>query len=192
MMLSLLLLQITATTSPPLLQQGPEAERAYKAIVMFQPVSSRATRRVFGGARNRPGLWLVTACTRVPVERGELLMLVPALTVLPNDLARDLAGRNATADLDSIVGSQGKRVLDLLTSMATGIGVAVKSPATVYVAVATSFGVFIIDMARGRAPDPTPYFAHLMPDQIPKGCGTSYVFASPIKSPKAYGPLRME
>ena len=191
---TILMLAQTITGGTPQTITGGTA----RAAVLFQPIAMKTTRSIFGRARQRPGLWTVAVCNRMPaaltVQRAELLMLAPALPVLPNTLAEDLAGRNAASDPSTVIGTQGSQAVNIGTSLATGIGIATKSTNTVYAAAATSILMLAIQIIGKSAPAPAPYFSQLMPDSItlaPAGCQTFYLFASPIRAAAPIGPLNL-
>jgi hypothetical protein len=123
------------------------------------------------------------------------------LPILPPGMAEELVRKQAAKDPRATAGAVIGTSIDVGTSIMAGVGIAKKSPATVYVATGIQVAKFIMDQAKGRSPNPQIAISRQMPDLVlinpgPAGCASWEIFTGLVHDPRTqyYGiglpPLR--
>jgi hypothetical protein len=166
-----------------------DAPTTVQAIAQATPISIMSTRKVLGKGRS-VGLWKISICSRngavtLPAEQ---VLMGSTIPFIPNVLAEDIVGRQVSTSPVSVISANGNTALSLATTVVAGIGIAAKSPNTLYASAAASVAQLFINLATQQAPNATPYFSSLLPSTVAfnaqNACGTWYLFSSPIKNAK--------
>lgn len=161
-----------------------------QVVATLKPISTVTSRAIVGEGR-AIGVWTVTLCSRQQserhVDRGEVFSQALQIRELPNDLAQDVAGRQADADSRSVLGSVGDQLVGLAGDGSLMAGIAADTPAALYAGAGLKVAQLILRLVKRQAPNPTPYFSRLLPDEVvlpAMRCSPAmYFFAS--RMPKA-------
>jgi hypothetical protein len=185
-------LPLAAQSWPVVVYNAPGTAGASRAIVKLMPISTVATRKPLGG--KTAGLWTIEACVvegSVKSIPRTLLLAHSTVPFLPNDLAEDVIGRQVASDPNTLISTQGNAFISMVTALVSGLGIAAKSPNTVYAATAASVAQLLINSATKRAPNAQPYFSRLLPELVPvsSNCGTWYLFAPLVRDAAKKGEV---
>lgn len=181
---------VAQTVDTPAMPFSAPGSAGHQVYAVLKPIAQVTTRAVLGEGR-AAGLWTVAYCNnsaaRLTVSRVRLMAQV-AIPDLPNALAEDVVGRQASSDVRSVIGNNGDSVLNLISSGLTIGGIATKTSSAAWAGLATTGLQLIFRQLASRAPSPVPYFSQLLPDSVALESGscsiTYYVFASLIQTPK--------
>lgn len=186
MIRTLLIILISASAIAQSWIPLPAGSTAPSVVTLtVKPISLVSTRRVLGQGR-AVGLWSVSPCndtlsSRLIVPRPRLMAAVPDLVDLPNDLAEDIVGRQTTAAPASFIGTNGDKILGLISTGLMIAGFATGTKQATYVGAGTAGLQFVFQSIGSRAPTAQPYFSRLLPTLIPLEpgqCGEYFLFAS--------------
>ena len=134
----------------------------------IRPARRDTTKDALGKAK--AGLWTVELCSdgivNRKIARQRITREAPSIPFLPNALAQDLLLRAAARDGRSFLGANGDALLGLSSGVASAVGVAAKSPAAGYVGIGMVVGQVILRLLSKGAPNPSPYFASLLADEV--------------------------
>lgn len=156
-------------------------------LVKVTPIYFTAARKALGKGKAL-GQWRVDVChvSGTDVIASTLVLAPSVIPFVPNDFAADVIGRQVANDPQSVISNNGNTVISLTSTLMTGLGIATKSPNTVYAAAALGVAQLIVNVATHKAPSATSYLARLVPETImlaPGTCGQWYAFSGLMKDP---------
>lgn len=147
--------------------------------VEISPNSSKASLPTIGLV----GLWVVGICNNSPVsatvQRTAILAAAPALHAMPDNLAQDLMTRKVGTSPWSVTAAILKELGIIVPMGVAAQGLANNSKTTAYAGIGAAVGMYLVSRATARVPNPTPYFAELLPAAVTLGplqCSTAPYF----------------
>jgi hypothetical protein len=171
---------------------APATVRMAPFQIEITPESSKATKPTIGLV----GVWTVGICNNSPspatITRTAILVatgrIAPGLHVLPDALAEDLMTRKAGTSRWSVLAAAAKEVGVIVPLAIAADGITANSKTTAYAALGAAVGMYLVSRATARVPNPTPYFAELLPASLTLGAlqcsATPYLLiADLIKQP---------
>lgn len=157
---------------------------------LLQPDMRATTAPALG--KGKVGWWQLDLCnddlTARRIQRQRITREAPGVTFLRNPIAQDLSLRAANRDVRSLIGSNGDKLLGLGAGIATAYGVAAKSSRAGWIGVGMDGFRFVFQLVAKDAPNPTSYYAGLLPDEVtiqPGECGSWYLVSGLMKKPEA-------
>lgn len=190
MIVALILAQIVSGTAPPS-APPPTPPIARIRITPLHPISTRAAL----GKGKTAYLWSVDACNVNPTHQPITLKqgrikLETDLPIIPNHLAATVVNFQVNNDPASILGTNGDAAVDMVSTVVTAGGVALKSKSASWVGAGIMVAHFFIKaLIKPRVPAATVPLAELVPDDIAiaaDSCAPTYFWVvSPVHNPRS-------
>jgi hypothetical protein len=168
--------------------------------LLVTPWSLGTTDAVFANRAAAIGIWDVSIClessTAKSIQRPQILMAVPQLRVLSNDIAEDLLTRRAKSSKWALLGRYGATALQFAPAAVSLWGATTGNNSLVLTGSASGLGLSLltlgVDRAKERAPNPSAYFERFLPNSIelvPGECESYLLAAGLMQSAAPIGPI---